>query len=95
MTPEPDEISTCDNCDREFPFSTGVAVTLFFCPVCYNRRKQIELIKEWRVESEKNWIPLGTADDVNRIYAKCANQLEKLVGEVAEKSKEVNHENPI
>ena len=57
--------------------------------------KQIELIKEWRAESKKNWISLSTATDVNRIYNKCADQLEKLVGEVAEKSKEVNHENPI
>ena len=50
-----------------------------------------ELIKEWRAESEKNWILLNTGpNDVNRIYAKCADQLEKLV---SEKSKEVNHEN--
>ena len=90
MTPEPDEISICDNCDREFGFSTGVAVTLFFCPVCYNKRKQIELIKEWRAESKKNWVPLTTPDTANYIYAKCADQLEKLV---SEKSKEVNHEN--
>ena len=87
MTPEPDEISICDNCGREFPFPTGVAVdddkhgVLFLCPECYNREKQIELIKEWRAESEKNWVPLTTPDTANYIYAKCADQLEKLVGE--------------
>ena len=51
-----------------------------------DKEKQIELIKEWRAESKKNWILLGTGDDVNRIYAKCADQLEKLVGEVSDKS---------
>ena len=49
-----------------------------------DKDKQIELIKEWRAESKKNWISLSTATDVNRIYTKCADQLQKLVGEVAE-----------
>lgn len=48
--------------------------------------KEIELIKEWRAESEKNWIRLTTPDTVRLTYAKCADQLENLVGEVAEKS---------
>ena len=55
-----------------------------------DRDKQIELIKEWRAESKKNWVPLTTPDTANYIYAKCADQLEKLV---SEKPKEVNHEN--
>lgn len=44
ITPEEDEISICDNCGREFGFSTGVAVynnkheVLFLCPEDY---------KEW------------------------------------------------
>ena len=46
-----------------------------------DRQKQIELIKEWRAESEKNWIPLTTPDTVKLTYAKCADQLEKLVAE--------------
>ena len=57
--------------------------------------RQIELIKEWRAESEKNWVRLTTPDTIKLTYAKCADQLEKLVGEVSDKSKEVNHENPI
>ena len=48
--------------------------------------REIELIKEWRAESEKNWIRLDTEVDVNRIYNKCADQLELVL----EKSKEVN-----
>ena len=48
--------------------------------------KLIELIKEWRAETKKNWVLLGTGDDVNRTYNKCADQLEKLVGEISEKS---------
>ena len=48
------------------------------------RDKLIELIKEWRAKSRKNWISLVTPDNVNYIYAKCADQLEKLVGEVSE-----------
>ena len=91
MTPKPDEISICDKCGCEFGFSTGVAVMLFLCPECYNRDKQIELIKEWRAECEKRWTPHATPNAVNRreaiIYNKCADQLEKLVGEIAEKSK--------
>ena len=51
-----------------------------------DKEKQIELIKKWRAESKKNWVPLTTPDTANYIYAKCADQLEKLVGEVAEKS---------
>ena len=45
MTPEPDEISLCDNCGREFPFNTGVAVhddkhgILFLCPECDKERE--------------------------------------------------------
>ena len=54
--------------------------------------KLIELIKEWRAESEKNWIRLTTPDTVKLTYAKCADQLENLV---AEKPKEVNHEQAI
>ena len=50
--------------------------------------RQIELIKEWRAESKKNWIRLTTPDTIKLTYAKCADQLEKLVGEVAEKSSE-------
>lgn len=46
-----------------------------------DKEKQIELIKEWRAESKKNWILLGTGDDVNRIYAKCADQLELVLEE--------------
>ena len=51
-----------------------------------DKEKQIELIKKWRAESKKNWILLGTGDDMKRIYAKCADQLEKLLREVSEKS---------
>jgi hypothetical protein len=61
--------------------------------------KLIELIKEWRAESENRWTPHASPNAVNRreavIYTICADQLEKLVGEVSDKSKEVNHENPI
>ena len=45
-----------------------------------------ELITEWRAESKRQY------DIIPSIaYNKCADQLEKLVGEVADKSKEVNH----
>ena len=53
-----------------------------------DRQKLIELIKEWRAESKKNWIRLTTPDTVRLTYIKCADQLEKLVGEVADKSSE-------
>ena len=49
-----------------------------------DRQKLIELIKEWRAESKKNWVPLTTPDTANYIYDKCADQLEKLVGKVSE-----------
>ena len=61
------------------------------------REKLIKVIKEWRAESEKLWSPSeGYESDFDHgrgfTYDKCADQLEKLV---SEKSKEVNHENPI
>ena len=46
MTPEPDEKSICDNCGREFDFSTGIAVyddkhgIQFLCPECYNEARE-------------------------------------------------------
>ena len=49
-----------------------------------DRQKQIELIKQWRAESEKNWIRLTTPDTIKLTYAKCADQLEKLVSEKEE-----------
>ena len=52
--------------------------------------KEIELIKEWRAECENRWTPHASPNAMNRreaiIYDRCADQLEKLVGEVSEKS---------
>ena len=52
--------------------------------------REIELIKEWRAECEKRWTPFATPNAMNRreaiIYTICADQLEKLVGEVSDKS---------
>ena len=54
--------------------------------------KEIELIKEWRAECENRWTPHASPNAMNRreaiIYDRCADQLEKLVGEVSEKSSE-------
>ena len=51
--------------------------------------KLIELIKEWRAESKKNWILLNAGpEDVSPTYAKCADQLEEVLGEVADKANE-------
>ena len=52
--------------------------------------KLIKLIKEWRAESKKNWIRLTTPDTVKLTYAKCADQLEKLVSEKEEGNEDRN-----
>jgi hypothetical protein len=45
MTPEPDEISICDNCGCEFGFSTGIIIydnnhePLFLCFECHKARE--------------------------------------------------------
>lgn len=44
--------------------------------------KLIELIKEWRAESKKHWNIIPSI-----AYDKCADQLEKLIREVSDKSK--------
>ena len=53
-----------------------------------DRQKLIELIKEWRAESNKLWVfgqnTLPLDRGLASAYIKCADQLEKLVGKVSE-----------